>query len=226
MNNETLNATSGGPLSGKNALITGAAGGVGLAAARALAQTGADLCLSGIGAVALERAATEIRQEFAVEVETHIANTANAVEAEALALSCSDANIFVNCTGNIPAGRIDSIRDDIWRKAWEAAVFAPINMLREMWSSMDWTENALIIVVVDAPGASNIDDACASAGGGALMSLIEALGKEENAPRILGLVTGRSGDGASVAAAISRIACEPERFKSGTLLSPDAINAE
>ena len=226
MNDEITHDTlSKGPLSGKRALITGAAGGVGLAAARALAQTGADLDLVGIGAGALERAATEIKQELGVEVETHIANPANSVEAEALALSCDQVDVFVSCSGNIPAGRIDDIRDDAWRKAWEAAVFAPINMLREMWSSMDWTENALIIVVVDAPGASNIDDACASAGGGALMSLIEALGKEENAPRILGLVTGRGGDGAGVAAAISRIACDPARFKSGTLLSPDAINA-
>ncbi len=216
-----------GPLSGKKALITGAAGGVGLAAARALAQTGADLCLSGIGGLALERTAVEIKQEFGVKVETHIANPANAVEAEALALSCDEVDVLVSCTGNIPAGRIDDIRDDAWRKAWEAAVFAPINMLREMWSNMFETENSLIIVVIDAPNASDIDDACASLGGGALMSLVEALGKEQNAeaPRMLGLVTGRGGDGAGVAAAISRIACEPERFKSGTLLSPDVVNA-
>ena len=95
MNDETPR----GPLSGKKALITGAAGGVGLAAARALAGTGADLDLSGIGANALERVATEIKQELGVAVETHIANPANAVDAEALALSCGDANVFVSCSG-------------------------------------------------------------------------------------------------------------------------------
>ncbi len=230
MNDEILTKTLGGPLSGKKALITGAAGGVGLAAARALAQTGADLCLSGIGASSLERTANEIKQEFAVEVETHIANPANAVDAEALALSCGDANVFVSCSGNLPMGRIGSIRDDTWRKAWEAAVYAPINMIREMWSNMYETPDSLVIVVIDTPNSPDIDDACASAGGGALMSLVEALGKSESegsdAPHILGLVTGRGGDGASVASAISRIACDAKRFKSGSLLSPNAINAE
>jgi len=53
-----------GPLSGKRALVTGASGGVGMAIARALAGTGADLSLSAIGANALEQTAEEIKREL------------------------------------------------------------------------------------------------------------------------------------------------------------------
>lgn len=218
-----------GPLSGKKALITGSAGGVGFASARALAQTGADLYLSGIGAKALERSADEIRNEFGVSVETHIANTANYVDAQALAMACDDVNVFVNCTGNIPTGSISDVDSPAWNKAWEAAVNGPINMVREMWPGMVEINDSMIIIIVDSPNIPNPDDVCASAAGGALMSLVEAMGKidtgENNSPRILGLVTGRGGDGAAIASAISRVACSPLSFKSGSLLSPDAINA-
>ncbi|MDH5188298.1 MAG: SDR family NAD(P)-dependent oxidoreductase [Rhodospirillaceae bacterium] len=217
-----------GPLSGKRALVTGASGGVGLAIARSLAGTGAALSLSAIGSAALEQTAEEIRREFGVEVETHIANLAHAVDADALALSCAEVNILVSATGNIPHGQIETINDDAWRKSWNAAVYAPINLIREMWRNMHEAPGGLIIIVIDSPNSPLAQDINASMAGGALMALVEAMGiseSESNPVRVLGLVSGRKGDGAGVAAAISRIACEPEKFKSGTLLSPDAINA-
>ena len=217
-----------GPLSGKRALVTGASGGVGLAIARALAGTGADLSLSAIGSTALEQTSEEIKREFGVEVETHIANLAHAIDADALALSCAEVNILVSATGNIPYGQIENINDEAWRKSWNAAVYAPINLIREMWRNMHETPDGLIIIVIDSPNSPQPQDINASMAGGALMSLVEAMGvreRENNPVRVLGLVSGRKGDGAAIAAAISRIACEPEKFKSGTLLSPDAINA-
>lgn len=214
-----------GPLNGKKALVTGASGGVGMAIARALAGTGANLHLSAIGSAALEKVADEIKKEFGVEVETHIANPANAIDAEALALSCSDATILISASGNIPAGQIEAIGDEAWRKAWNAGVYAPINLIRAMWESISDTPDGLIVTVIDSPNSAQSTDICASMSGGALMSMVEALGNDDTGVRILGLVSGRNGDGAAIAAAISRIACEPEKFKSGTLLSPDAINA-
>lgn len=218
----------GGPLSGHKALVTGAAGGIGLAAARALAQTGAGLYLSGRNMDALEKAAAGLREDFAVEVETQTANPANPVDAEALAIACDDAKVFVSCSGNLPQGNINAVDESQWKRSWEAAVFAPVNLIREMWTYMFETSDSLMIVVIDATMAPNPDDVCASSAGGALMSLVEALGKAngEGAPRVLGLVTGRNAVAGDVAAAISRMACEPERWPSGTLLSPQAINAD
>ena len=48
---------------GKNALVTGGAGGIGLACAKALAAAGANLILSDIDSGRLDEAAEEIRRE-------------------------------------------------------------------------------------------------------------------------------------------------------------------
>ncbi len=48
---------------GKTALVTGGAGGIGLACAKALAAAGADLILSDIDGGRLDEAAEEIRRE-------------------------------------------------------------------------------------------------------------------------------------------------------------------
>ena len=48
---------------GKTALVTGAAGGIGLACAKALASAGADLILADIDGGRLDAAAEEIRRE-------------------------------------------------------------------------------------------------------------------------------------------------------------------
>jgi len=97
-----------------------------------------------------------------------------------------------------------------------------------MWQNMHETTDGLIIIVIDSPNSPQAQDINASMAGGALMSLVEALGvreSEDSPVRVLGLVSGRKGDGAAIAAAISRISCDPEKFESGTLLSPDVVNA-
>ncbi|MCK5446035.1 MAG: SDR family NAD(P)-dependent oxidoreductase [Rhodospirillaceae bacterium] len=221
--------SGGGPLSGHKALITGAAGGIGLAAARALAQTGADLYISGRSEDALEQVALSVREDFAINVEIHIANPSNPVDAEVLAIASDDAKVFVSCSGNLPQGNINVVDESKWKRSWEAAVFAPVNLIREMWTYMYETPHSLMIIVIDASMVPDPEDVCASSAGGALMALVEALGKAnryvngEGAPRVLGLVTGRNANAANVGAVISRMACEPEHWESGTLLSVDAF---
>lgn len=219
-------AAQHGPLHGKTALVTGAAGGAGLLTARALAQTGADLFLSGVNFMNLDSAAKSIRKDFAVEVNIQIGNPANDTDAEAIAMACGEAEIFFSCTGNLPLGTLDDIDDSAWRKSWEAAVFAPLNMCREMLGHMSDAGRGLVVLVIDSPATPNADDICATTAGGALKALVKALGKATpQGVKMLGLTTNRQLDAAAFSMAVSRLACEPERFATGSLITVDDINA-
>lgn len=214
-----------GPLSDKTALVTGAAGGIGLIAARALAQTGCGLHMVGQKFMPIEQAASDMRSDYGVTAEAHTGNLAVAVDAEAIAMACSDAEIYINCTGNLPRGTLEDIEDEAWRKSWEAAVFAPLNMVREMIGHMNDEGRGLIVLIIDTPAEIEADDICASASGAVLKSIVQGLSQDlAQGVRILGLCTERSIDANVLSEAITRLAISPERFATGTLITAhDAI---
>ncbi|MBL4613359.1 MAG: SDR family NAD(P)-dependent oxidoreductase [Magnetovibrio sp.] len=213
-----------GPLSGEMALITGASGGIGLMAARALAQTGCGLHLVGQKFMPIEQAASDIRSDYGVEAEAHTGNPATGVDAEALAMACSDAEIFINCTGNLPHGTLEDIEDEAWRKSWEAAVFAPLNMVREMVGHMSDEGRGLIVLLIDTPAKTEASDICASASGAVLKTIITGLGQElPQGLRILGLCTNRHIDANALSEAITRLAIQPERFRTGSLITAQDV---
>jgi 3-oxoacyl-[acyl-carrier protein] reductase len=214
------------PLHGKMALITGASGGAGLLAARALAQTGAGLYLSGVNFISLDSVARAIRKDFTVKIEIHTGNPAKETDAGAIAMACSDAQFFFSCTGNLPKGTLDDIGDAQWRKSWEAALFAPINMCREVLGHMSDNAQGLVVLVIDSPAKPIADDICATTAGGALKAAVKALGKATpKGVKMLGLMTNRELDAAAFSMAVSRLVCEPERFASGSLITVDDVNA-
>lgn len=215
-----------GPLSGKKALVTGAAGGVGLMAARALGQTGCGLYLVGQKFANIYQVTNDLRSTYAVETELHIGNPANPVDAEAIGMACADADIFVSCTGNLPRGTLEDIEDDRWRKSWEAAIFAPLNMAREMIGHMTDEERGLIILMIDTPPETSGADLCASASGAVLKTIVQGLSQDlPQGLRIFGLLTGRALDANAMSEAITRLALEPERFDTGALLTPQDVIA-
>ena len=83
-------------LEGRTALITGAAGGIGSATARAFAREGADLCLSdvnGTSAIAAEVGALGRRT---VEVRTDVTDRADVQKMVGAALEGLAASIFLS----------------------------------------------------------------------------------------------------------------------------------
>jgi NAD(P)-dependent dehydrogenase (short-subunit alcohol dehydrogenase family) len=70
-----------GRLDGKVTVITGAAGGMGREAAIVFSEEGAQVCLADVDAGAAEKAATEVRDGFAVEVDVADAESVQAMYA-------------------------------------------------------------------------------------------------------------------------------------------------
>lgn len=213
-----------GPLAGKLALVTGAAGGIGLMAARALAQTGCGLHITGQKFGAIYQVVNDIRNTFAVPAELHIGNPANVVDAEAIAMACAEVEFFISCTGNLPHGTLEDIENEAWRKSWEAAVFAPLNLVREMIGHMSDEGRGLIVLLIDAPPEIDADDICASAAGAILKTIVTGLGASlPQGVRILGLCTERNVDANALSESITRLALEPERFASGSLITAQEV---
>ena len=108
-------------LEGKRAMITGGSRGIGRGAARALAQSGADVILVGRNRAELERAATELRQ-FAKQV--HVApydlseTTGIAVWFESVWAQWGTPEILVNSAGiNLRGAAVDLSLED-----WNAVI--------------------------------------------------------------------------------------------------------
>jgi NAD(P)-dependent dehydrogenase (short-subunit alcohol dehydrogenase family) len=72
-------SSSGGRLAGKNAIVTGAAGGIGLETSILFAKEGASVLLADISEPALEKALAKVKQlvPSAVRVETKVSSAAH-----------------------------------------------------------------------------------------------------------------------------------------------------
>lgn len=88
-----------GKLSGRVAVVTGGASGIGLAIARGFAAEGARVCIADLGAERCAAAATSIRHEaFAVELDLRDLASIEAVVRE-VAASAGGIDVLVNCAG-------------------------------------------------------------------------------------------------------------------------------
>lgn len=230
-----------GPLSAHRAFVSGASGGVGLAVARMLASGGASLFLTARSADALAKAAFQISQDFAVPVETAVADPTQPVEVEATALECGKIDIAVSCAGYIPPGGLEDIPAERFKQGLLSTVFTPAVMLRELRDPLIESDHGLFIVVIDAPDEVRDDDIYAAMSGAALRALVagggvahgfadpfdgdDETGSDEDDVegepvdpllRTVGILSGRGARADDLARAVLNIALEPQRWENGT----------
>lgn len=122
-------------LTGRRVLISGAAGGIGRATARACAALGAELLLTDIAP--LDEAAAELRAEGA-SVAVWTADVAVRAEVEAMAEACGPVDAVVAGAGICPFN--DWIDDPDWdavfHKVMDVNVLGPLNLARAFISRM------------------------------------------------------------------------------------------
>ncbi len=180
-------------LKGKSALITGGSRGIGLGAARLLAQEGCNLHLAARSAPDLDAARQRIVSEYAVSVDCHAADLGDSKNALSLAQKCGNVDFLINNAGAIPQGTLDTLDDTTWKQSWDLKVFGFIDITREIYKRMRERKSGVIINVIGAAGERPVASYIAgSMGNAALMAMTRALGAEspEFGVRVVGINPG------------------------------------
>jgi short-subunit dehydrogenase len=120
-------------LSGRNALLTGATGGLGRAIAKALAAEGATLALSGRKPEALEALAAELPGEGHRVLPADLAEPG---AAEALAAEAGEVDVLVANAGLPGAGRMEDFSAEEVTRALRVNLEAPMLLAQALYPAM------------------------------------------------------------------------------------------
>lgn len=120
-------------LSGKTALITGAANGIGRQSAERFAEAGAHLQLVDIDEAGLERAAEDLKESYSVHVTTHVVNLGDTEAIAQLWDSLRDLpDILVNNAAIFGPKKLKDIDNDTYEKTMNINTRSVVMMCREM----------------------------------------------------------------------------------------------
>ncbi|MBI2760911.1 MAG: SDR family oxidoreductase [Chloroflexi bacterium] len=143
-------------LRGKSAVVTGASKGIGLAIARALAAEGVHLAIAARGREELERVAREMADAHGVQVEPYAADLSSEEAVRGLAefaLSrLKQVDILVNNAGAIPAGTINSVDDETWRRAYDLKLWGYIRLARALTPGMRERRSGAVLNIIGNAG--------------------------------------------------------------------------
>lgn len=163
-------------LDGRHALVTGGASGIGLATARRLARSGAQVALNDLPGDGLMRAVGALQAEGlrvrAVPGDLGVSETARAVACEALQV-LGGLDYLVNNAGTpgtrtpIPPTDLDALTDDFWERILRVNLMSAFWMTRSLAAALTQTRGAVVNTVSVAAlggGASSTAYATAKAG--------------------------------------------------------------
>ncbi|KAK5655967.1 hypothetical protein OQA88_5105 [Cercophora sp. LCS_1] len=157
--------TSGGRLAGKNAIITGAAGGIGLETAILFAKEGANVLLADISKEALERALAKVKQlvPSTGKVETIICDVSSESQVEAMVNhldSWGGVDVMFNNAGIMHARDDDAINtpEEIWdlthninvKGVWFGSKHAILSLRRHNKTKGSIINTASVVALVGA----------------------------------------------------------------------------
>ncbi|GAB3556934.1 3-hydroxybutyrate dehydrogenase [Spelaeicoccus albus] len=119
-------------LSGRHAIVTGAAGGIGSATARKIAEQGAHVTLADVNAEALEQLSGELR-DAGLSAQTW---TVDLTDSDALAALTLDADILVNNAGLQHIAPLHEFPPEKWQLLHQVMLTAPFLLIRAVLPSM------------------------------------------------------------------------------------------
>lgn len=163
-------------LSGKHALVTGGGTGIGLAIARALADQGAEVTITGRRAAVLEEAAGNGLYALPMDV----ADESSVVEGVAAAVTARGPIQICVPNAGIAEGRALHKTDmDFWRQMMSINVDGTFLTIRESLKSMHGTDWGRVIAVSSIAGLKGLKGAaCYSASKHAMIGMIRALAED------------------------------------------------
>lgn len=164
-------------LAGSSVLITGASKGIGKAAALSFAAEGCSLHLAARSADELEIIKSEVQQKHGVSVSIHPGDLSTTASMVRLANEAGDVDVLINNAGDIPAGTVEDLTDEEWRRGFDLKVFGYINLTREVYKRMKARGRGVIINDIGNSGENwDYNYVAGSTGNAALMSFTRAVG--------------------------------------------------
>jgi 3-oxoacyl-[acyl-carrier protein] reductase len=233
-------------LTGKNALVTGASGGIGAAIARSLHGAGAVVALSGTRVEPLEALAAEL----GVRAHVLTCNLADAASVEALpkaaAAAMGSVDVLVNNAGITRDNLFMRMSDDEWLSVIEVNLTSTFRLCRGVLRGMmkaRWGRIINISSVVGATGNPGQGNYAASKAGMVGMSkslaaevasrnitvncvapgfittaMTDKLNDEQKARILTGVPAGRMGTATEIAAAVLYLASLEAGYVTGATL--------
>ncbi len=127
-------------LSGKVALVTGAAGGIGFATSQRLARDGADVAMADLNAAAVSRAAETVAAETGVRtlaIELDVSSRRQVLSmAETIETELGPVNVLVNAAGILESGSILEISEEQWDRMLAVNLKGPFLVTQAVLKSM------------------------------------------------------------------------------------------
>jgi 3-oxoacyl-[acyl-carrier protein] reductase len=233
-------------LTGKNALVTGASGGIGAAIATALHRAGATVGLSGTRVAPLEALAGELGQRVHVlPCDLSDAGAVNALPKEA-AEAMGSVDILVNNAGITRDNLFMRMSEEEWSDVIEVNLTATMRLCKGVVRGMmkaRWGRIVNISSVVGATGNPGQANYAASKGGMVAMSkavayevasrgitvncvapgfietaMTDRLTDEQKSAILAQVPAGRMGDAAEIAAAVLYLASPEAAYVTGATL--------
>lgn len=167
-------------LNGKNALVTGASGGIGSAVAKALASRGATVVLTGRRQEALEAVAAEIGNDAHVVVaDLGSAEGADALMAQAAEAVGGSIDILVNNAGLTRDGLSMRMKDEDIDAVLEVNTKAAFRLMRAAMRAMTKSRWGRIVNITSVVGlVGNPGQANYAASKGALTAMSKSVASE------------------------------------------------
>lgn len=124
-------------LTGKTALVTGSTAGIGLAIAKGLAGSGAEVVINGRGQSKVDAAIAAIRTAVPeAKIKGIAADVSTAEGCKAVVAALPDVDILINNTGIYEAKSFFDIPDEDWERFYDVNVMSGIRLSRAYMPAM------------------------------------------------------------------------------------------
>ncbi len=123
-------------LNGKRAIVTGSTKGIGLAIAKGLALSGADVIINGRSRESVEHASEELKKATGKAVQSFVGDLSLAQDCTKLTETFSSVDILVNNLGIFGERDFYDTGDDVWEQFFETNIMSGVRLSRNLTPSM------------------------------------------------------------------------------------------
>lgn len=161
-------------LTGKVALVSGASRGIGLAIAKRLAASGAQVALVARSAAALREEAAKLPDAIAIAADLRDAASCAQAVAETVA-RLGRLDILAHSAGATQRGDFLALGDDAWEDGYALKLFGAVRLLRAAWPHLVAAQGNAVLIAGVGGRVTSADFTIGGSVNAALMNFTKAM---------------------------------------------------